>query len=85
MREAMPEAAKLVDELRLAFGREWVDAALRQGIALQRRAEQLQAQQGRASAQAWLARQRPAGAALRLREGDLQVGELPLRNARGRA
>lgn len=85
MREAMPGAASLVDELRSAFGRDWVDAALRQGIALQRRAEQIQAQQGVAAAQAWLARQRPSGASLRLREGELQVGELPVRSARARA
>lgn len=83
MREAMPQAARLVDELRLALGRDWVDAALRQGIALQRGFEQLQAKQGRAAAQAWLARQHPAGASLRLREGGLQVGELPLRKGRG--
>ncbi len=83
MREAMPEAARLVDELRRLFGREWIDAALRQGIALQRHVERLEVQHGAAAAQAWLGRQQPAGATLRLREGPLQVGELPLRNPWG--
>lgn len=36
MRDAMPGAAALVDELRAAFGREFIDAALRNGMSLQR-------------------------------------------------
>lgn len=36
MRDAMPAAAALVDELRAQFGREFIDAALRNGMSLQR-------------------------------------------------
>jgi hypothetical protein len=39
MRDAMPGAAALVDELRAAFGREFIDAALRNGMSLQRTGE----------------------------------------------
>lgn len=39
MREAMPAAAALVDELRAKFGAEFIDAALRNGVKLQRTGE----------------------------------------------
>ncbi len=79
MREQMPESARLVDQLREQMGREWVDAALREGIRLQRQHADRRARHGQARADAWLAAQRPAGASLRLLEAGLQVGELPTR------
>lgn len=79
MRQAMPEAARLVDELRRNLGREWVDGALRQGIRLQRQHADRRVRHGQAQADAWLAAQRPSGASLRLLEAGLQVGELPTR------
>lgn len=76
MRAAMPHAAALVDELRAAFGRQWVDDALREGLRLQREHNRLQQQQGSAAADAWLSRQRPGRPSLRIVEAGIQVGEL---------
>ncbi len=39
MREAMPAAAALVDELRGLFGADLIDQALRNGVSLQRTGE----------------------------------------------
>lgn len=85
LREAMPEAARLVDELRATLGRQFVDDALRQGLALQREHARRQLEHGRARADAWLRAQRPTTATLRLAEAGRQVGELPVRLAGARA
>lgn len=85
LRDAMPEAARLVDELRAALGRQFVDDALRQGLRLQREHARLQLERGHAAADAWLGAQRPATASLRLVEAGRQVGELPARLAGARA
>jgi hypothetical protein len=79
LRSEMPGSAALVDELRALFGADWVDAALRQGMSLQREHARLGAERGQAAADAWLRQQRPTGPALQLVEGDRQVGLLPAR------
>lgn len=66
MREALPEAAALVDELRQMFGREWIDAALRRGMAMQR-------------AQAQGREETAHGAVLRVEQGQTAIGALPRR------
>lgn len=66
LREAMPGAAALVDELRGLFGSAWVDAALREGLRLQREHARRVAQQGPGPADAWLQAQRSAQPALRV-------------------
>lgn len=77
MRAAMPHAASLVDELRQALGRQWVDDALREGLRLQREHSRLKQLQGAAAADAWLRRQRPGKPSMRISEAGVQVGELP--------
>jgi hypothetical protein len=73
----MPEAARLVDELRAALGRQVVDDALRLGLRLQREHARLQLERGHAAADAWLRGQRPATPTLALLERGRQVGVLP--------
>lgn len=77
MRAAMPQAAFLVDQLRQALGRQWVDDALREGIRLQREHARLEQLQGAPAADAWLCRQRPGKPSMRITEACVQVGELP--------
>lgn len=79
LRQAMPESARLVDQLRELFGRQWVDDALRRGIALQREHARIASLRGAAAANAWLRVQRVTGPSLRLLEAGRQVGELPER------
>lgn len=73
----MPGAAALVDELRGMFGQAWVDAALREGLRLQREHAQRVATAGQGAADAWLATQRSAKPALAVAEGGQCVGTLP--------
>lgn len=73
----MPGAAALVDELRGIFGQAWVDAALREGLRLQREHAQRVADAGQGPADAWLASQRGTRPALSLLEGGTRVGALP--------
>lgn len=73
----MPGAAALVDELRGMFGQDWVDAALREGLRLQREHAQRVATAGQGAADAWLATQRSAKPALAVSEGGQCVGTLP--------
>lgn len=62
MRDAMPQTAAWVDELRAAFGAEAVDAAIRAGVQAQREAHRIAQTQGPEAAQRWLAAQPfPAG------------------------
>lgn len=77
LRQAMPESARLVDQLRELFGRQWVDDALRRGMSLQREHARIAQLKGAAAAQAWLRVQRVPGPSLRLLEAGQQVGELP--------
>lgn len=76
LREQMPGAAALVDELRAMFGQAWVDAALREGLRLQREHAQRVADAGQGPADAWLASQRSQAPALALQEGSVVVGAL---------
>lgn len=77
MRQAMPAAAALVDELRAMFGQAWVDAALREGLRLQREHAQRVADVGQGPADTWLASQRSAKPVLSVLEGGTRVGALP--------
>lgn len=77
LRESLPHAAALVDELRAAWGREWVDAALRQGVRLQREHQARVARDGRASADAWLRRLAPTGPTLSVHEKNDGGGGMP--------
>jgi len=72
----MPGAAALVDELRALFGQAWVDAALREGLRLQREHAQRVADAGQGAADAWLASQRSGKPALALVEGGTCIGAL---------
>lgn len=77
LRQQLPQAAALVDELRVSLGRDWVDAALRQGLRIQREHQARAAEHGVKAANAWLARQAPAGPTLRVVEAGVAVGMLP--------
>lgn len=72
----MPAAAALVDEMRQLFGQAWVDAALREGLRLQREHARLVAQGGQGPADAWLASQRSGKPALAVVEGGTCIGAL---------
>lgn len=62
IKEAMPQTAAWVAELRLSLGAERVDAAIKAGQQARRKHQQLADTQGQAAADAWLSRQRfPAG------------------------
>jgi hypothetical protein len=62
MREAMPETAAWVDQLRQALGAERIDAAIRAGQQAQRHYTALQQSHGQGAADQWLKRQKfPAG------------------------
>ena len=76
LRQVMPAAAALVDELRLMFGQAWVDAALREGLRLQREHARRAAEQGQAAADQWLDAQPHQAPALRVSEGGAVVGAL---------
>lgn len=58
LREAMPQTASMVDELRMKVGAERVDAALKAGREAEREYRRLEASEGLASAEAWLRRQK---------------------------
>lgn len=73
----MPAAAALMDEMRQMFGQAWVDAALREGLRLQREHAQRVADAGQGAADTWLASQRSGKPVLRIAEGDVAVGALP--------
>jgi hypothetical protein len=77
LREKMPGAAALVDEMRAMFGQAWVDAALREGLRLQREHARLVAQASQGAADAWLASQRSSKPALAVVEGGAWIGALP--------
>ena len=90
LRDEMPGAAALVDELRQVFGQAWVDAALREGLRLQREHARRAAEQGQAAADQWLDAQHVKAPAIRVAEAGKVVGALvgnrPARlAARGRA
>jgi hypothetical protein len=76
LRQEMPAAAALVDELREMFGQEWVDAALREGLRLQREHGRRAAEQGQEAADRWLDTQPSTAPALRVSEADKAVGTL---------
>ena len=77
LRQAMPGAAALVDEMRQLFGQAWVDAALREGLRLQREHARLVAQTSQGAADAWLLSQRSGKPALAVVEGGAWIGALP--------
>ena len=72
----MPAAAALMDEMRAMFGQAWVDAALREGLRLQREHARRAADAGQGAADAWLASQRSSKPALAVAEGDVWIGAL---------
>jgi hypothetical protein len=76
LRQAMPGAAALVDELRQMFGQAWVDAALREGLRLQREHARRAAEQGQAAADQWLDVQPLGARAVRVQEAGKVVGAL---------
>jgi hypothetical protein len=76
LRDEMPGAAALVDELRQMFGQAWVDAALREGLRLQREHAKRAAEQGQAAADQWLDAQPHQAPALSVSEGGAVVGAL---------
>lgn len=82
LKAEMPAAAALMDEIRVLFGQAWADAALREGLRLQREHARLVAAQGQAQADRWLSQQRSAVPALSLREGAVVVGRLTVRAGR---
>ena len=77
MRQAMPEAAALMDEVRVMFGKAWADQALREGMRLQREHARRIAEHGARQADAWLDRQRTVGPVLTLRQDGNDVGLMP--------
>lgn len=58
MKEAMPITAAWVADLRAVLGQEWVDRAIKASQQARREYARLEAQQGRAQAEAWLRRQK---------------------------
>ena len=58
MRNQMPAAAELVDELREVFGAEMINKAIVAGQQARREFDRLEAERGLAHAKAWLARQK---------------------------
>jgi hypothetical protein len=76
LREAMPGAAALVDQMRAAWGAEFVDRALRNGVRLQRAG---------GSVAAITVPGQGVGPTLRLCEAGQVVGALPVRLAGGGA
>ena len=73
-RAAMPDTAALVDELRAALGREFVDGAIAAGQRARREYQRRVATVGQVGADAWLASQRfPQGCFWAI-EGEHQVG-----------
>lgn len=77
LRQVMPDAAELMDQIRQVFGQEWADQALREGMRLQREHARRIAEHGRVKADIWLDAQRASAPTLMLREGDRQVGAMP--------
>jgi hypothetical protein len=73
-RAAMPVVAGIVDDLRQAFGRAVVDAAIASGQALRRKHAGMVAAVGQDQADAWLARQRPPAGSFWAQEGKHSVG-----------
>lgn len=74
MREKMPAAAEIVDELRQVFGTAMIDAAVVAGQQARREFDRLEAEHGLAHAQAWLARQRFPLGRFWASEGGHEVG-----------
>lgn len=81
LRQALPAAAALMDEVRALWGAEWADAALREGLRLQREHARLQAERGQAAADAWLGLQHPKAPTLALHEAGHMIGCMPGRRA----
>lgn len=77
MRAQMPVVAGIVDELRLAFGVAVVDGAIAAGVKLAREHARIQATQGQAVADGWLARQRTPAGSFRAAEAGRTVGAMP--------
>jgi hypothetical protein len=73
-RAAMPETAKLVDELRAAYGAERIDGAIAAGQRARREYIALQAASGKAVADRWLASQRFAQGCFHAVENGIEVG-----------
>lgn len=81
LRQAMPAAAALMDEVRAIWGAAWADAALREGLRLQRKHARLVAERGQPAADAWLNAQQPKVPTLALHEAGQVVGAMPGRRA----
>jgi hypothetical protein len=76
LRDQMPGAAALIDELRSLFGREWVDAALREGLRVQQEHARRVREHGQAAADLWLDGHRCSAPALTVSEAGQVVGLL---------
>lgn len=77
LRQALPAAAALMDEVRAVWGAEWADAALREGLRLQREHARMLAERGQAAADAWLQMQQPKVPTLVLHEAGQTIGAMP--------
>lgn len=73
-RHAMPTTAALVDELRAALGREFVDGAIAAGQRARREYQRMVLTVGQQEADAWLRRQQFPGGAFFADENGHQVG-----------
>lgn len=73
-REAMPMTAALVDELRQALGREFVDGAIAAGQRARRQHQRMVLTVGQQEADAWLRRQQFPGGAFFAEENGHEVG-----------
>jgi hypothetical protein len=74
MREAMPQIAAWVAELRRALGAERIDQAIKAGQQAKRQHQALCESQGQAAADAWLRRQRFASGCFFASENGHTVG-----------
>lgn len=77
LRQEMPDAAELMDQIRKVFGHEWADQALREGMRLQREHARRITEHGQVKADIWLDAQRALAPTLLLKEGDRQFGAMP--------
>ena len=74
MRDAMPQTAAWIDELREALGRKAIDAAIRAGLNAQREADRIAAAYGPDAATRWLAAQPFLDGSFWAEEGGVSVG-----------
>ena len=83
LRDALPAAAALMDEIRAVWGQAWADDALREGLRLQREHARMVTEHGTLQADRWLDAQKPSGPSIVLLESDQSIGALPGRRPLG--